>query len=84
LEDFHVQFDDMGSNISGNKFMIFVLSDLATDYDLQLKPLTVQDHIRAQSSLCFERLSETAYKKGRNLDSKHCFAINPRENAEMG
>jgi hypothetical protein len=62
----------MGSSISENQFMIHVLNNLTSDYDLQLalmekrigdreKPLTVGE-IRADLSLCFESLSMKSTK----------------------
>jgi hypothetical protein len=36
LEDFRARLDDMGSRISENNFMIHVLNNLPTEYDLQL------------------------------------------------
>jgi hypothetical protein len=67
LEDSHIRLDDMDSRISENKFMINVLNNLITDYNLQLdllekrirdkdKALTVEG-IRAELSLRFERLT---------------------------
>jgi hypothetical protein len=67
LEDIWVRFDDMGSSILENHFMIYILNNLMADYNLQLallerrigdkdNPLTVEK-IRAELSLCFERLS---------------------------
>ena len=36
LEDLRVRLEDMGSSISENQFMIHVLNNLTSDYDLQL------------------------------------------------
>jgi hypothetical protein len=36
LEDLCIRLEDMGSTISDNQFMIHVLNNLTTDYDLQL------------------------------------------------
>ena len=65
LEDLCVRLDDMGSSISENQFMIHVLSNLTSYYDLQLalmerrvgeeKPLTIEK-ITAELSLSFVRL----------------------------
>jgi hypothetical protein len=55
----------MGSNISDNQFMIHMLNNLTSDYEMQLalmekrvgdaeKPLTFEE-IKAKLSLCFER-----------------------------
>jgi gag-polypeptide of LTR copia-type/Zinc knuckle len=74
LEDICVRLDDMGSSISENQFMIHVLNNLTSDYDLQLalmekrigdveKALTVEE-IRADLSLCFERLNMNSSKNG--------------------
>ena len=67
LEDLRVRLEDMGSSISDNQFMIHMLNNLTSDYELQLalmekrvgdaeKPLTVEE-IKAELSLCFERLN---------------------------
>ena len=67
LEDLRVRLEVMDSSISENQFMIHILNNLTTDYELQLalmerrigdkdKPLTVEE-IRAELSLRFERLS---------------------------
>jgi hypothetical protein len=66
----------MGSSISENQFMIHVLNNIPTEYDLQLsllekrigdkdKPLTVEE-IRADLSLCFERLNMKSKKNEEN------------------
>jgi gag-polypeptide of LTR copia-type len=36
LEDLRVRLEDMGSTISDNQFMIHILNNLTTHYDLQL------------------------------------------------
>jgi gag-polypeptide of LTR copia-type len=67
LEDLRMKLEDMGSSMSDNQFMIHILNNLTSDYELQLalmerrigdkeKPLTV-DEIRDELNLCFERLS---------------------------
>ena len=67
LEDLRVRLEEMGSNISDDQFMIHILNNLTSDYELQLalmerrvgdkeKPLTVEE-IRAELSLRFERLN---------------------------
>jgi hypothetical protein len=72
LEYFRVRFDDMGSSISENQFMIHVLNSLTSEYDLQLallekrvgdrdRLLTVEK-IRADFSLLFERLHAKSTK----------------------
>jgi gag-polypeptide of LTR copia-type len=66
LEDLRIRLEDMGSIISDNQFMIHVLNNLTTDYDLQLalmekrvgdleKPLSIEE-IKADLGLHFERL----------------------------
>jgi gag-polypeptide of LTR copia-type len=35
MEDLRIRLEDMGSAISDNQFMIHVLNNLTTDYDLQ-------------------------------------------------
>jgi hypothetical protein len=67
LEDLRIRLEDMGSTISDNQFMIHVLNNVTTDYDLQLalmekrvgdsdKPLSIEE-IKAELSLCFEILN---------------------------
>jgi gag-polypeptide of LTR copia-type len=54
LEDQCMRLEDMGSSVSDNQFMIHVLNNLTSDYDLHLalmgkrvcdaeKPLTVEE-----------------------------------------
>jgi hypothetical protein len=70
LEDLRMRLDEMGSTISENQFMIHVLNNLTSDYDLQLalmerkvgdteKPLTVQE-IRSELGLCVKSLNLSA------------------------
>jgi hypothetical protein len=67
LEDLRVKLENMGSCITKNQFMIHILNNLTSDYDLQLalmerrvgdadKPLTVEE-VRGELNLRFERLS---------------------------
>jgi gag-polypeptide of LTR copia-type/Zinc knuckle len=67
LEDLHVRLETMQSSISENQFMIHILNNLTSDYELQLammerrvgdseRPLTVEE-IRGELSLRFERLN---------------------------
>ena len=67
LEDISVRLEEMGLEISEKQFMIHVLNNLPSDYDLQVAllerrigdekdPLTVSD-IRSELSLRFERLN---------------------------
>ena len=67
LEDLRMKLEDMGSSMSDNQFMIHILNNLTSDYELQLalmerrigdkeKPLTI-DEIRDELNLRFERLS---------------------------
>jgi hypothetical protein len=67
LEEFLVRLNDIGPSISKNQFMIHLLNNIPTEYDLQLAllerrlddkdtPLTVEE-IRAELSLHFERLN---------------------------
>jgi transcription-repair coupling factor (superfamily II helicase) len=62
-----VRLEDMGSKFSDNQFMIHVLYNLTSDYDLQLalikkrvgnaeRPLNVEE-IKDELSLRFERLN---------------------------
>jgi gag-polypeptide of LTR copia-type len=67
LEDISVRLEEMGLEISEKKFMIHVLNNLPSDYDLQVAllkrrirdekdPLTVSE-IRSELNLRFERLN---------------------------
>jgi hypothetical protein len=69
-----VRLDDMGSSIFEYQFMVHVLKNLTSDYELQLalmekrigekeKPLTVEE-IRAELSLHCERLRMNSTKNG--------------------
>jgi hypothetical protein len=69
LEDLRVRLETMQSSISENQFMIHILNNLTSDYELQLamierrvgdseRPLTVEE-IRGELSLRFERLNIT-------------------------
>jgi hypothetical protein len=66
-EDFCVKVENMSSCITENQFMIHILNNLTSDYDLQLalmerrvgdadKALTVEE-VRGELNLRFERLS---------------------------
>jgi hypothetical protein len=72
LEDFSFKLDETGSKISENQFMIHVLNNLPTEYNLQLallekrigdkdQPLSVEE-ITAKLSLRFERLNMKSTK----------------------
>jgi hypothetical protein len=67
LEDLRVKLENMDSCITENQFMIHILNNLTSDYDLQLalmerrvgdadKPLTVGE-VRGELNLRFERLN---------------------------
>jgi hypothetical protein len=67
LEDLRVKLENMGYCITENQFMIHILNNLTSDYDLQLvlmyrrvgdadKPLTVEE-VRGELNLRFERLN---------------------------
>jgi hypothetical protein len=67
LEDFCVNLENMGSCITENQFMIHILNNLTSDYDLHLaliersigdadKLLTVEK-VRGELNLRFERLN---------------------------
>jgi hypothetical protein len=68
FEDYRIKLDELGSSISENQFILHILNNMTTNYDLQLammekrindmiNPLTV-DEIRADLNLRFERLNE--------------------------
>jgi hypothetical protein len=67
LEELRVRLEAMGSSISENQFMIHILNNLTSDYELQLalierivgddeKPLTIEE-IRGELSLRYERMN---------------------------
>jgi hypothetical protein len=77
LEDLCIKHESMGSWITENQFMIHILNNLTSDYDLQLalmerrvddadKPLTVEE-VRGELNLRFERLN---MKTSRNLEGE--------------
>jgi gag-polypeptide of LTR copia-type len=77
LEDLRVRLEAMDSSISENQFMIHILNNLNSDYELQLammerrvgdieKPLTVEE-IRGELSLRYERLN---MKSSNNSEGK--------------
>jgi hypothetical protein len=81
-----MRLEDMGSSISDNQFMIPMLNNLTSDYELQLalmekrvgdaeKPLTVEE-IKAKLSHCFERLNMNTNwnKEGEVLEEHALFA----------
>jgi hypothetical protein len=66
-EDLRARLEAMGSSISENQFMIHILNNLTSDYELQValmerrvgddeKPLTIEE-IRGELSLRFERMN---------------------------
>jgi gag-polypeptide of LTR copia-type len=70
LEDLCVRFETMESSILEKQFMIHILNNLTSDYELQLammerrvsdtdRPLTVEE-IRGELSLRFERLNSNS------------------------
>jgi gag-polypeptide of LTR copia-type/Zinc knuckle len=77
LEDLRIRLEDMGSIISDNQFMIHILNNLTTYYDLQLglmekrvgdseKPLSIEE-IKAELGLCFERLNVSSSQSNENV-----------------
>jgi hypothetical protein len=67
LEDLCIKIENMGSCIPENQFMINILNNLTSDYDLQFslmerrvgdanKPLTVEE-VRGELNLRFERFN---------------------------
>jgi hypothetical protein len=66
-EDLRIKVENMGTCITENRFMIHILNNLTSDYDLQLawierrvgdadKPLTVEE-VRGELNLRFERVN---------------------------
>ena len=86
LEDLCVRLEDMGSSVSDYQFMIQVLNNLTSDYDLQLalmekrvgdgeNPLTVEE-IKTELSLGFERLNmnSNGNEEGETLEEHALFS----------
>jgi hypothetical protein len=85
LEDLCIKLENMGSCITGNQFMIHILNNHTSDYDLQLalmerrvgdadKPLTVEE-VRGELNLRFERLNMKTSKneEGEVLEAQALF-----------
>jgi hypothetical protein len=81
-EDLRVRLEAMGSSISENQFMIQILNNLTSDYELQLalmerrvggveKPLTIEE-MRGELSLRYERVN---MKSSSNKEGE-CFEDN--------
>jgi hypothetical protein len=81
-----VKLENMGSCITENQFMIHILNNLNSDYDLQLalterrvgdadKPLTVEE-VRGELNLRFERLNMETSKndEGEVLEEQALFS----------
>jgi hypothetical protein len=77
LEDLCFKLENMGSFMTENQFMIHVLNNLTSDYDLQLalmerrvgdadEPITIEE-IRGELNLKFERLN---MKSSRNEEGE--------------
>jgi gag-polypeptide of LTR copia-type/Zinc knuckle len=77
LEDLRIRLEDMDSIISDNQFMIHVLNNLTTDYDLQLalmekrvgdseKLLSIEE-IKAELGLRFERFNISSNQSNENV-----------------
>jgi hypothetical protein len=66
LEDLRIRLEDMGSTISDNQFMIHVLNNLTTDYNLQLV-IMEKRVVEAGLSLCFERLNVSSNQSNENV-----------------
>jgi hypothetical protein len=85
-EDLRVILEAMGSRISENQFMIHILNNLTSDYELQLalmerrvgddeKPLTIEE-IRGESSLRYERMNmkSSSNKEGEGFEENASFS----------
>jgi hypothetical protein len=72
LEDLRIRLEDMGSTISDNQFMIHVLNNLTTDYNLQLALMEKRvgdpekSEIKAELGLRFERLNVSSNQGNEN------------------
>jgi hypothetical protein len=86
LEDLYIKLENMGSCITENQFMIHILNNLTSDYDLQLalmerrvgdadKPLIVEE-VRGELNLRFERLNmkTSRNKEGEVLEEQALFS----------
>jgi gag-polypeptide of LTR copia-type len=89
LKDICVRLKDMGSGISERQFMIHVLNNLTSDYDLQVallerrigdveQPLTVSE-IRAELSLRFEWINNNSNKDVASQDMSSKTVSNSRK-----
>jgi hypothetical protein len=92
LEEFFFRLEDMGSSISENQFMIHLLNNLTTFYDLQIsllkkrirgedEPLTIEA-IRTELSLRFETLSMkcTKIEESEELEDQGLFSVQFKSN----
>ena len=86
LEDLRVRLEAMDSIISDNQFMIHILNNLTSEYELQVammerrvgdveKPLTIEE-IRGELSLRFERLNlrSSNNREGEDLEENAFFS----------
>ena len=93
LEDLRVRLEAMDSIISDNQFMVHILNNLTSEYELQVammerrvgdaeKPLTIEE-IRGELSLRFERLNlrSSNNREGEDLEENAFLAGSLKENA---
>jgi hypothetical protein len=94
-EDLCMKLEDLGSSITDNQFMIHILNNMTSNYDLQLEvmkkrindkvdPLTI-DEIRDDLHLSFERwtMKENEENMGEVVEELTFFLVILRENAEI-
>jgi hypothetical protein len=95
LEDLRVRLEAMGSSKSENQFMIHILNNLTSDYEIQLalmekrvgdmeKPLTIEE-IRGEVSLLFERMNmkSSNNKEGDNFEDTAFLPDSLKENVAI-
>ena len=80
LEDYRMKLEELGSSILDSQFILHVLNNMTSDYNLQLammekrlndkvNPLTI-DEIRDDLNLRFERLNEKSNEDNENVDNQ--------------
>jgi hypothetical protein len=81
LEDYRMKLEELESSITDNQFIIHILNNMTSDYDLQqafmekcindkLHPLTI-DEIRDGLNLRFERLNMKSYDENENEEHQN-------------
>jgi parvulin-like peptidyl-prolyl isomerase len=95
LEEYRMRLDELGSNITNDRFILHIVNNMTEDYDLPLavmekritderNPLTI-DEIRDNLNLRFERLIEKQNEEGGDnyIQDLPFSVINSKENSEI-